>query len=27
MKKGAEKTRNVASVTLKRVKNAVGINY
>ena len=27
MKKGAEKTRNVASVTLKRVKDAVGINY
>lgn len=27
MKKGAEKTRSVASVTLKRVKDAVGINY
>jgi tryptophanyl-tRNA synthetase len=27
MKKGADKTRNVASVTLKRVKDAVGINY
>ena len=27
LKKGAEKTRNVAAVTLKRVKDAVGINY
>ncbi|HNX25054.1 MAG TPA: tryptophan--tRNA ligase [Spirochaetota bacterium] len=27
LKKGADKTRNVASVTLNRVKNAVGINY
>lgn len=27
LKKGADKTRNVASVTLARVKDAVGINY
>lgn len=27
LKKGADKTRNVAAVTLKRVKDAVGINY
>ena len=27
LSKGADKTRNVASVTLKRVKDAVGINY
>jgi tryptophanyl-tRNA synthetase len=27
MRKGADKTRNAASVTLKRVKDAVGINY
>jgi len=27
LRKGADKTRNVASVTLKRVKDAVGISY
>ncbi len=27
LRKGADKTRNVAAVTLKRVKDAVGINY
>ncbi len=27
LKKGAEKTRGVASVTLKRVRDAVGLNY
>jgi tryptophanyl-tRNA synthetase len=27
LKKGADKARSVASVTLKRVKHAVGINY
>jgi len=27
LKKGADKTRNVAAVTLKKVKDAVGINY
>lgn len=27
LKRGADKTRNIASVTLKRVKDAVGINY